>query len=136
VSVCLVDDFGALLVQRRAAGKYHSANLWSNTCCGHPRPGERTAAAAHRRLGEEMGIECALKHVATFQYRAPLDAGLIEHEIDHVFVGRYAGVARPDPAEVSEVDWLEPDRLLFERLRNPSEFTPWFFLVVDELRGR
>jgi isopentenyl-diphosphate delta-isomerase len=133
VSVCLVNESGALLLQRRAVGKYHSANLWSNTCCGHPRPGERAAIAAHRRLAEELGLECELRHAGTLRYWARVGSELIEHEVDHLYVGNYTGDAKPNPGEVSETAWVSPAELLQRRRRNPGEFTAWFFLVVDKL---
>src|SRR6185503_9661232 len=90
-SVFVVDGEGRLLLQRRAAVKYHSAGLWSNTCCGHPRPGETILAAATRRLKEEMGFECRLRPAFSFIYRAALDHGLTEHELDHVLLGSHDG---------------------------------------------
>ncbi|HEX7957304.1 MAG TPA: isopentenyl-diphosphate Delta-isomerase, partial [Pyrinomonadaceae bacterium] len=86
-SVFVFDGRGRLLMQRRAAGKYHSGGLWSNTACGHPRPGEATRAAARRRLREEMGLDCELSAAFEFVYRAELGDSLVEHEYDHVFVG-------------------------------------------------
>src|SRR5919205_4313288 len=87
VSVFVFDGGGRLLLQKRAPTKYHSAGLWSNTACGHPRPGESTLAAARRRLREEMGFDCELREAFQFLYRAELDGELVEHEYDHVFVG-------------------------------------------------
>src|ERR1041384_1067698 len=86
-SIFVFDHAGRVILQRRAGGKYHSAGLWSNTCCGHPRPGEPVETAAHRRLREEMGFDCSLAWSFTFTYRAVLDRGLTEHEVDHVWVG-------------------------------------------------
>lgn len=86
-SVFLFNPKGELLLQRRALHKYHSAGLWTNTCCSHPRPGEETSAAAHRRLKEEMGMEADLRFMTSFQYRSEFENGLTEHEFDHVFIG-------------------------------------------------
>ena len=105
VSVLLFDDDGRVLLQRRAAAKYHSAGLWANTACGHPRPGETVLDAARRRLRAEMGIDApALTVAGRFVYRAQLDAGLVEHELDHVVVGRWSGMPNPDAGEVSSWD--------------------------------
>ena len=87
-SVFLFNAKDEMLLQQRAAEKYHSGGLWTNTCCSHPRPGEPTEAAARRRLREEMGISCNLNKAFDFIYRAEFDNGLIEHELDHVFIGR------------------------------------------------
>ncbi|MBN1820393.1 MAG: isopentenyl-diphosphate Delta-isomerase, partial [Prolixibacteraceae bacterium] len=84
-SVFIFNSKKELLLQQRSAGKYHSALLWTNTCCSHPVPGELTENAAKRRLKEEMGMNAELKFLFKFQYKAPFDNGLTEHEIDHVF---------------------------------------------------
>ena len=105
VSVFVTDGEGRVLLQQRAAAKYHSPGLWTNTCCGHPRPGETTLAAAQRRLLEEMGMQCRLEPAGSFRYRAELAGGLVEHEIDHVFVGRSRARPHPDPLEVDAWRW-------------------------------
>jgi isopentenyl-diphosphate delta-isomerase len=101
-SVFVFDSRGRLLMQKRAREKYHSGGLWSNTCCGHPRPGEATEAAALRRLGEEMRFGCELRRSFGFVYRVELDHRLVEHEFDHVFVGEFDGEPAPDSSEVEE----------------------------------
>ncbi|HKJ92285.1 MAG TPA: isopentenyl-diphosphate Delta-isomerase, partial [Longimicrobiales bacterium] len=108
-SVFVVRADGALLLQRRAPGKYHSGGLWSNAACGHPQPNEDVARAARRRLREEMGIDCALEPVSVFRYRASVGGRLSEHELDHVFVGRCedGAVPAPDPAEVVGWRWVD-----------------------------
>lgn len=134
-SIFLWDDRGRLLLQRRALGKYHSAGLWTNTCCSHPRPGEGAAAAAHRRLQEEMGIVCELEHRFSFIYKARLDNGLIEHEFDHVFFGRSAATPAPDPMEVC--DWRYVDiATLDEEMRSaPERFTVWLMECWAQIRA-
>jgi diphosphomevalonate decarboxylase len=128
-----------MLLQQRSAHKYHSPNLLTNTCCGHPRPGEKTILAAERRLAEEMGItEIKLKEVGTFHYRAELvgSSGLIEHEIDHVFVGMLSGdVANidnihPNKAEVKNCFWVDIDFLRHDLHANPQKYTAWLPQVL------
>lgn len=121
-----VFDAERLLLQQRAATKYHCAALWSNTCCTHPRPGETPAAAASRRLREEMGFECPLREAFAFTYRAVVGSGMIEHEFDHVFAGEWSGEPRPDVEEVAGWRWAEWRRLEFEVAAAPGQFTPWF----------
>ena len=135
VSVFLFDDRGRWLLQRRADGKYHSPGLWSNTACTHPRPGEAPAAAASRRLDEEMGVRCALRPAFARVYRAELDGPepLVEHELDHVFVGRFVGVPRPAPAEVSGWEWVEGDVLRADLGARPERYTPWFRIFCDDV---
>ena len=95
-----------LMLQRRARSKYHSGGLWSNTCCGHPRPNETTLAASLRRLQEEMGFVCDLKEFSSILYRAELDHGMIEQEFDLVLIGLLDGYPCPNHDEVSEFQWL------------------------------
>jgi len=126
VSVFVFNPEGELLLQKRAATKYHSAGLWANTCCGHPRPGEDMEAAAHRRLREELGFDCPLEKRFDFIYQVELNNGFWEYEFDHVFVGTYVGVVLPNPDEVTEIAWEKPE-VIAERVKNePETFAPWF----------
>jgi isopentenyl-diphosphate delta-isomerase len=126
VSVILWDREGRLLLQRRALTKYHSPGLWSNTCCGHPRPGESTGAAARRRLADEMGISCEIKPLFMMQYRGDVVGELIENEIVHVFGGSFAGVPKPDPSEVGEWDWREASHVQRGVTQDSQSYTIWF----------
>jgi len=131
VSVVLFDDEGRVLLQRRSETKYHSAGLWANTCCGHPRPGESVGDAARRRLVDEMGIEgCGLTRVTEFLYFAELDGGLVEHELDHVLIGRWTGPTNPDPGEVAETRWIDRELLFEELAAEPDRYTAWTGRVV------
>jgi isopentenyl-diphosphate Delta-isomerase len=132
-SVFVFNAQGQLLLQKRSRTKYHSAGLWSNTCCSHPRPGEATDAAARRRLQEEMGFSCELREVFAFVYRAELDVGLIEHEYDHVFVGRFDGEPRPCPGEVEGWRWGDVPSLLADLRDHPAEYTYWLRIAIDRL---
>lgn len=125
VSVFITDGSGRVLLQQRAAGKYHSSGLWTNTCCGHPRPDEDPLDAAARRLVDEMGIRCALLPAGTFRYRAELPNGLVEHEIDHVFVGRWRGRPIPDPSEVGAWRWMPLETLRDDVASRPDGYTAW-----------
>ncbi|MDQ6828908.1 MAG: isopentenyl-diphosphate Delta-isomerase [Gemmatimonadota bacterium] len=130
-SVLVFDSAGRLLLQRRADKKYHSAGLWSNSCCGHPRPGESVLQAGRRRLREEMGFDCELRELATFRYRAELAAGLAEHELDHVLAGEWEGTPVPDPDEVAECDWTPLDSLERAMIDEPSKYSAWLPLVMQ-----
>lgn len=134
VSVFIRDSSGHYLLQQRAAAKYHGARLWSNTACGHPRPNESPHAAASRRLLDEMGLSCPLIELGSISYRLAVGE-LIEHEIDHVFIGEAAGEPQPDPREVmawrtSPLDDLETD--LQDR---PDRYSPWLPFVLQVLRA-
>ena len=135
-SIFVFDDDDRLLLQRRASGKYHSGGLWSNTCCSHPRAGESLLDAAHRRLREEMGFDCPLQAVFGFVYRAALDGGLVEHEYDHVVVGRFQGVPVPDVGEVEEWKWEHFPAVRSQLADDPEAFTAWFPMALDGLLAR
>jgi isopentenyl-diphosphate delta-isomerase len=133
-SILIANPGGELLLQRRASNKYHFARRWSNTCCGHPRPGEQTLAAARRRLQEEFGFSVPLEEVTEFRYRAvDPTSGLIEHEHVHVFRGRYAGEPCPNPDEVGAYRWMLPNRIQRSLARSPDIFTPWIAPLVKAL---
>lgn len=131
-SVIVWDSAGRLLLQKRAAGKYHSAGLWTNACCGHPRPGEATEAAAKRRLAEEMGFTCPLEWLGTVRYEAAFDNGLAEHEIVHVFRGRHDGPIAPDPAEAEDYRWRDLAAVRSDMADAPHGFSVWFRRYMAE----
>jgi isopentenyl-diphosphate delta-isomerase len=124
-SVFITDDQGRILLQRRSAAKYHSAGLLANSCCGHPRPGESTLAAARRRLTEELGITAPLAFGFFSRYRAALDGGMSENEFVYVYFGPLTGTVNPDPAEVSEVEFASADEIRQRIARGPGDFTYW-----------
>ncbi len=105
-SVFIFNSQKQLLLQRRALSKYHSAGLWTNTCCSHPRPEESVLASAHRRLQEEMGFDCELKEIFNFKYKADFDNGLVEHEFDHVIIGYHDQNPISNPNEVDSYKWI------------------------------
>jgi isopentenyl-diphosphate Delta-isomerase len=133
VSIFLFDARGRLLLQKRAAAKYHSAGLWSNTCCSHPRPSEQSAHAARRRLREEMGIDCELKEVFSFIYRAVLGNGLIEHEYDHVFLGNYDGFPLLNPEEADDWRWMEMRQLSTDVRNRPRAYSYWLAASLHQV---
>lgn len=124
-SIFIFDSQKRLLLQKRARTKYHSGGLWSNTACGHPRPGESTIGSAHRRLNEEMGFDCELRRAFGFLYRTELENRLVEHEYDHVFVGRFDGAPRPALAEVEAWRWIGIAKLRRELKEKPREYSYW-----------
>lgn len=124
-SIFLVDALGRVLLQRRSAAKYHSAGLWANSCCGHPRPGERTNAAARRRLREELGADAPLRYAFRARYRTELPNGLIENEIVYVFFGPAPRALALNPDEVSEVAWATGADLRRDIARRPRRYAYW-----------
>jgi isopentenyl-diphosphate delta-isomerase len=135
-SVFVFNSNGETLLQRRAPGKRTFGGRWSNTCCGHPAPGEEVLTAAGRRLGEEMGFGVPLEETAPFTYWASDDvSGLTEHEYDHVLVGRFDGSPNPDPTEADEWMWIEVDALRADLARDPSRYTPWLGSALRMVAG-
>ena len=135
-SVFIFNDKNELMLQQRALDKYHSPGLWTNTCCSHPRPGESLEEATKRRILEEMGFSCEMKEVFSFIYKAPFDHGLTEHELDHVFTGKYEGEPVLNPDEVEDWKWVEVNDLLSDVKENPDEYTVWFKIALKELERR
>jgi isopentenyl-diphosphate delta-isomerase len=105
--------------------------LWTNTCCSHPRDGETNLEAAQRRLREEMGISTPLQHRFSFIYKAQLDQGLTEHELDHVFTGTFNGIPQLDPDEVASWKWISMDDLQADIARHPNQYTAWFKIILN-----
>ncbi|MFL5997334.1 MAG: isopentenyl-diphosphate Delta-isomerase [Streptomyces sp.] len=133
-SVFLFDARGRLLLQQRALGKYHSPGVWSNTCCGHPYPGEAPFAAAARRTYEELGVSPSLlAEAGTVRYNHPdPDSGLVEQEYNHLFVGMVQSPLGPDPEEVGATAFVTPDELAERHAKDP--FSSWFMTVLDAAR--
>ncbi|WP_338524654.1 isopentenyl-diphosphate Delta-isomerase [Pseudomonas batumici] len=130
-SIFIFDEHGRLLLQQRALGKYHSQGLWTNTCCGHPRMGEQTLAAAQRRLFEEMGLTCPLTEVASLLYREQVSNDLIEHEFDHLFVGTSDTPPVANPEEALDWAWLPLSDISGYIAAEPDKYTAWFRKIFD-----
>ncbi len=128
-SVFVFNSKGETLLQQRALGKYHSAGLWTNTCCSHPRVGENTLVGAKRRLKEEMGIVCELEEIDSFVYKTEFE-GLFEHEFDHIFVGRYEGNPIINKSEVESFLWISLAELKRDIEENPNKYTSWFKIAL------
>lgn len=124
-SVFLVDPRGRLLLQQRSEAKYHSPGLWANACCGHPRPGEHTRAAARRRVREELGVDVRVTSGFRTRYRTELPNGLIENEIVHVLFGVCPSRLAPDPAEVGAIAFLTLEALRRDIARRPARYAYW-----------
>lgn len=133
ISVFVFNSEGEWLLQQRADTKYHSNSLWSNTCCTHPLPGESNPTAAHRRMAQEMGLQCPLKEVFHFQYKEALDNNLTEHEIDHVFIGFSDDLPVINPEEVKAFRYVDYASLIHDLALNPDRYTVWFRHIVQRV---
>lgn len=135
-SIFLWNDNGQMLLQRRAATKYHSAGLWANTCCGHPRPYEDIHDAADRRLFEELGMRAHLTWQGVYSYRAEMPNALIENELVHFFTGYVHQAAVPNPDEVDDLRWVTIDQLLTDFSASPENYSAWFALYITQIPER
>ncbi|MEO9967090.1 MAG: isopentenyl-diphosphate Delta-isomerase [Reichenbachiella sp.] len=132
-SIFIFNTKGRMLLQQRAADKYHSGGLWTNACCSHPRPDESTPEAANRRLKEELNMEAVLEFMFSFQYKAAFENGLIEHELDHVFVGTSDESPTLNTDEATAYKYVSTDELLIDINIRPEAYTFWFKEIVDKV---
>ena len=133
-SIFVFNTKGELMLQQRAFSKYHSPGLWTNTCCSHPREGEKTLEAAHRRLVEEMGFDTSLEEKFSFVYYSDkVGRGLIEHEYDHVFFGVYDGEPDINREEVAAWKFMPVDEIKKDMKQSPEKYTVWFRIAFDEV---
>jgi isopentenyl-diphosphate delta-isomerase len=131
-SVFVFNKKGELMLQQRAASKYHSPLLWTNTCCSHQREGEGNLEAGKRRLQEEMGFTTDLKEVFSFIYKAPFDNGLTEHELDHVLIGSFDDAPNINKEEAENYKWMPMEDVKKDIEENPSIYTEWFKIIFKE----
>ncbi len=135
-SVFIFNERGEMLIHQRAEEKYHSGGLWTNACCSHPREGETTEEAARRRLMEEMGFDCDVQEQFDFIYRADLDQGLTEHELDHVFFGTFNGIPQVNPDEVMAWKYIPLTALHHDVQSNPERYTEWFKIALKKIQEK
>ena len=132
-SIFIFNGKGDMLLHQRAANKYHSAGLWTNACCSHPREGQETIEAAEKRLQQEMGFTVPLKKAFEFTYKAALDNGLTEHEYDHVFIGYYDGAIQPDEDEVKDFCFVSMEEIKASIQSHPQKYTEWFKIAFPKV---
>ena len=130
-SIFLINHEKKFLLQKRAANKYHSGGLWTNTCCGHAIPDEEIKKTAVRRLKEEMGISCDFEHLFSFQYKVVLHNSLTENEIDHVYIGSFNGLPALNTDEAEDYRWVGLPEIVAEIEQSPDNFTYWFKEIVS-----
>lgn len=131
-SVFVLNSKNEIMLQQRAAHKYHSPLLWTNTCCSHQRSGETNIQAGSRRLFEEMGFVTELKELFHFIYKAPFDNGLTEHELDHVMIGYFNDEPEVNPEEVASWKWMCIEDVRTDMKQNPAIYTVWFKIIFDQ----
>ncbi len=134
-SVFVFNDQNQLLLQQRAKSKYHSGGLWTNTCCSHPRENESIVDAGQRRLFEEMGFSVPLTAIFSFIYRADLDNDLIEHEFDHVLIGKFNDPPVPNLTEVEDFRFVDLAELSMDISKQPERYTVWFRIIFERVKN-
>jgi isopentenyl-diphosphate delta-isomerase len=132
-SIFVFNSKGELLLQKRAKSKYHSSGLWTNSCCSHPKLGEHIEKTVHRRLKEEMGFDCELKEIFSFNYKVKFDNNLFENECDHVFMGIFDGKPNPNSEEVDDWKWIDVEELREDIQENPDNYTYWLKVSIDKI---
>lgn len=135
-SCYLLDPSGRVLLTRRALPKATWPGVWTNSCCGHPRPGEAPREAVARRVTSELGVlpEHLRLVLPTFSYRAVDPHGTVEHELCPVWLGRIPPARlSPDPAEVMETCWVDWPTLRRLAAEAPQLLSPWAALQVPLL---
>ena len=131
-SIFISNSKGELLLQQRAKTKYHSPGLWTNTCCSHPRINKNLKMEAERRLKEEMGFQCGIKEAFSLLYKVRV-GDLIEHEFDHIFLGRFDGNSKPNKEEVEDWKWINMKELQKDMKDNPKKYTAWLKIILDKV---
>lgn len=134
-SCYLFDHHGRVLLTRRSLGKVSWPGVWTNSCCGHPRPGEPAEDAVRRRVAHELGaavggLELVLPD---FGYTATDASGVVENEACPVWIGRLDGPIAPDPREVCEIAWVTWNDLVRVADAAPALVSPWCGLQVPLL---
>lgn len=132
-SVFIFNSKGEMLLQQRAISKYHSGGLWTNACCSHPGPGEEIAAAAKKRLNEEMGFDTPVKKYFDFIYKVNFENGLTEYEFDHVFAGEYDGPVNYNKDEVMDFCYKTMQEIRDSLKFHPQIYTAWFHLAFPKI---
>ena len=132
-SILIYNQNREFLLQRRASSKYHTPNLWTNTCCSHPYDSESYEDAINRRLYEEMGMKCKLFKEFDFIYKAKFSNNLIEHEHDTVFIGESNQLPTINKDEVGEYQYISYADLRKQIDMYPEQYTPWFMMIMDKV---
>jgi isopentenyl-diphosphate delta-isomerase len=132
-SIFVLNSKNEIMLQQRAFEKYHSGGLWTNTCCSHMVLGEKFEITIHKRLFEEMGFDCALERVHSFRYQTHFQNGLIENELDHIYLGRFNNIPNVNPAEVCNWKWMDIDQIAVDLEQNEEKYTYWFKIAFQHL---
>ena len=125
ISVFIFNRDDELLIQQRHARKRLWGGVWSNSCCSHPRVGEKTDVAARRRVTEELGLETEVTFLFKFEYRASYAELGTEHELCSVYAGQADSEPIVNTTEIQSWEWVPSSELNRRVEDTPSNFTPW-----------
>jgi len=131
-SIFIFNAKNELLLQKRSSKKLLWPEVWSNSCCSHPKNDEDLILTASKRLNEELGFSCKLKYLGSLYYQANFKNFGCEHEITHIYSGKYEGIVKPNSDEVIQTKWIKLDDLQKEITENPESFTPWLKLILKK----
>lgn len=132
-SLIVFNDKKEMLIHKRASGKYHSAGLWTNACCSHPRPGEEVNTAVVRRCKEELGLDIGIPVLkGKFIYKVQFDNGLTEHELDYVYEIEIKEIPKPNKEEIEECKFISLHELKSDIKKNPNQYTYWFKEIINK----
>ena len=125
-SVYVFNTKGKFLLTQRALSKKVFPGVWTNTCCGHPGPGETTEDAIKRRLQFELGLfpEKIKVIVPTYRYRAEMN-GIVENEICPVYTAVVTTEPKANPKEVESYEWVDWKTFLQDLQKTPEKYSPW-----------
>ena len=132
-SIFIVNSNNEMLIQQRSELKPLWGLFWANSCCSHPRKEEKLSEAIHRRLQEELGFDCELKELFTFIYQANFNNKGSEHELDHIFLGKYDKEVNVNLDEVKDWKWINISELEEDVKKNPDKYTPWFKIALPRV---
>ena len=125
-----------MLLQQRAMDKYHSGGKWANACCSHPKPDEEMSECVVDRVKEELGIDIKKpEKLFDFIYYSDFGNGLVEYELDNVFLSHYDGEVKFDTSEVMNIQWIGLEELSKDLIINPSKYSTWFLSCAPRVIG-
>lgn len=132
-SCYVFDEDNRFLLTQRAMHKTTWGGVWTNSCCGHPAPGEDIRVGVQRRVSEELGLELTgLKLLLPgYRYRVTMANGIMENEMCPVFVATTDTQPRLDPEEVAASRWMPWQEFRRDVLAGTLAISPW---CVDQVR--
>jgi isopentenyl-diphosphate delta-isomerase len=135
-SVYVFNKDGKFLLTQRALSKKVFPGMWTNSCCGHPGPGETTEDAIKRRLKFELGLtpRKITLVLPKYRYRAEME-GIVENEICPVYIAIVSADPKPNQQEVENFEWIDWKEFLEGIKKEPEKYSPWCKEQVDGIKN-